>query len=477
MDRIAASFINGAVSAGTLAARARAQRALEAFLGDATLLDGIEEGPGRALTAVLRYLARRFTNSGGRQRVASEPDRRFLSASALRQEVSLLRSNSYASLGHIPWNPVSGEGNPFLSDEVGSFVTGATRHLLDNGIVPGQAAEATASEVARLVCALRGQVDLYAAHPKSAPVYKHLVQAIVYQQELVFVLCGFVWGDRIGDVVDRDFDDVVLVGGDCTQEQWDSITAGGRGPLSSMTDAGRGTRPHPPGVATALVRYAADKGAKLTLDPLLRNRIVAHPVLRDNMMEPSDAIGRLAELYALLAEVEGTRAPAGMSVASAMVGPVIRAFPNGNPRASGGWNRINKTTFTTRVNAMFRTAGGGGLQHLTTHSFRRGAAQHLALHGAAPLAIAGFGRWRQLSTMYRYLVPARPAAVPQAAPLRANAAGLFADLGAHATASVAAASASGSADPAGGSAIALLMGPASAEASRARQAPSGREIM
>ena len=217
---------------------------------------------------------------------------------------------------------------------------------------------------------------------------------------------------------------------------------------------------------------SAGYSVSLTLDPILRNRIVAHPVLRDNSMEPSEAIGRLAELYAQLAEVEGPRAPPGMSMAVAMTGPVIRAFPGANPRAPGGWGRVHKTTFTTQLNALFKTIGSGGLRHLSTHSFRRGAAQHLALHGAAPLAIAGFGRWRQLSTMYRYLAPARPISVPQPPPLRADAACLLADLASHASATVAA---SASVAAAGSSAIALLMGPASAEASRFRRGPSERE--
>ena len=422
-----------------------------------------------AVQVILRFLAKRFTASGGRQSAGSAVGGpKFLAAGTLRAEIGQLRVNSYVTYGKVPWNPRTLDGNPFLADELDQFARGATKQLLEMGVVPVPAAEANAQELATIVFHLQNLVDSHAT-ARSAPPWDNLIRAIRWQQLLVFFLCGFVWGDRIGDVVARDSSDVIIFPADGTEAQWQELVAEGHAPRVSLGEGQGWKAAMRPGQATSLVRYTADKGARISGDPLLRNRVRPHPVLHDNAVEPTGAISRLLELYALVSDRHG-HVPGfvGGTIRQAASGPLIRAFPatgpSSNPiKSHGAWSRVVVNTFDTRVNSFLATVLDGRFRHLTSHSFRRGGAQELALRGATPLQITLFGRWRQEATMYRYLQPARPAGATArtSAVAGASAPLLVAAISTHAAATVAM--------PVSASAVALALGPASRADSLSRR--------
>jgi hypothetical protein len=198
--------------------------------------------------------------------------------------VGALRAQAREVYGLVPWDPVTGAGNPFLAPVIDTFVQGAQMMLLERGIVPQPAIEALPQEVASIVAALQRLRD------GLAPGEGARVQA---QQLIAAVLMCFLWGDRIGDVVNRDFSEMVALE---TLEEVEAALAGGDDAVPEGLTAE--DVPHLAGLVR--VTYELDKGASLSRDPTLVRRKQLYPLLEDSPACPFAAAEDLAYEQSLL---------------------------------------------------------------------------------------------------------------------------------------------------------------------------------
>ena len=338
---------------------------------------------------VTLYLSERM-HLGGR-RAVDPAGNRFMVIGTLKDELAALRNASYPVFGKVPWNPRGDtDGNPFLAAEVDTFMAGAQKFLYDRGIVSEPAVEAYPAQVAEIVSKLR--LEAAAAGAAGSPATVQLLQ-IVYM-----VLAGYLWGDRVDDVVQRDFEDVRL----CHSP----ADAASLLPAGSLDLEGH-TVVVPASGGFVVVTYNLDKGAKASGDPAIRIRRQLYAILGDTEMCPLFALGALSEQYRLsLLTWNAADSPA---LGHADSGPVIKAFRYQSPK---DLRRIASNTFDRRVNTRLDTLGGTGkYAALTGHSFRRGGAQAARRLGAGEERVLSHFRWRQLATMFRYLQRQHPDAV------------------------------------------------------------------
>ena len=334
---------------------------------------------------VTLYLSERM-HMGGR-RAADAAGNRFMVIGTLKDELAALRSASYPVFGKVPWNPRGDtDGNPFLAAEVDTFMAGAQKFLYERGVVSEPAVEAYPAQVAEIVSKLRREAAACAA---GSPSSVQLLQ-IVYM-----VLAGYLWGDRVDDVVQRDFEDVRLC--HCPEDAALLL------PVGSLDLDGNAVVV-PASGGFAVVTYYMDKGAKASGDPTIRTRRQLYAILGDTEMCPLFALGALSEQYRL--SLLTWNAVDSLALGQADSGPVIKAFRYQSPK---DLRRIASNTFDKRVNTRLDTLGGAGkYAALTGHSFRRGGAQAARRLGAGEERVLSHFRWRQLATMFRYLQRQRP---------------------------------------------------------------------
>ena len=343
--------------------RARVSAAIDTFLGS---LPGAADLP--PVERITVYLAHRL-HYGGR-RPPSPEGYRYMAASTLRSELAALRAASLGTYGHVVWDPAMSAGNPFLAAEVDTFMAGAEKLLLRVGVTVEPAMEAYPVEVVKAIQEIRREV---AAEPPGS------ARRVLLLQSAFMILAGLVWGDRVSDVVRRDFEDVVLLrtGADAAATLADGLLDIDGQPL-----------PVPAAGGLVAVTYVLDKGALLSRDPLLARRRQVYPLLQDCDMCPMFALKELQLAYAenFARGIGGATAPRDHLATS---GPIIKAFTYGdNARVE----RVKENTFDKRVNTLLKRLGGGTLAHLTAHSFRRGGSQAVRAAGGSSECILGHFR-------------------------------------------------------------------------------------
>jgi hypothetical protein len=246
-------------------------------------------------------------------------------------------------------------------------------------------------EVVKAIQEIRREVA--AAPPGSA-------RRVLLLQSAFMILAGLVWGDRVSDVVRRDFEDIVLLrsGADAAATLADGLLDIDGQPL-----------PVPAAGGLVAVTYVLDKGALLSRDPLLARRRQVYPLLQDCDMCPMFALKELQLAYAenFARGIDGGAAPPRDHLATS--GPIIKAFTYGN---NANVERVKENTFDKRVNTLLKRLGGGTLAHLTAHSFRRGGSQAVRAAGGSSECILGHFRWRQLETALQYLRRCRDPELP-----------------------------------------------------------------
>jgi hypothetical protein len=374
-----------AVGAATARRRAKAPEALSAFVASVPGLEACSP-----VQQACAYLAHRF-QTAGRKRHA-DTGHRYMAASSLDSELAALRAASYSQYGRLAWNPRTGDGNPFHSAEVDALVAGAKARLCALGIKPEPAPEAYLSEVVTILRDVDAAVAaLPAGHPK---------RVTLLQLRFAF-LCCTLWGDRVKDVVERDFEDVVVVATAAEAAQESARLRAGR-----YVDHDGQPVEVPPSGGWAVVRYKLDKGAKLSKDPVLVNRAQVYPLLDvDSGTCPALALAELAVEYrtCLAAEPRLTDAQRALG----HVGPVVKAFLFNSPSRPGSLDRVKPDTLDKRLNTYLDKVHGGKMAHLTGHSFRRGSSQLLRQAGGDESRILEHFRWRQARTALGYLAPTR----------------------------------------------------------------------
>jgi hypothetical protein len=343
---------------------------------------------------ITAYLAHRFLTGGRKLHEAS--GRRYMAASTLDSELAALRGQSYAAYGKLAWNPRTGDGNPFHSVDVDALVAGAKALLLKEGVKPAPAPEAYLSEVAAILKDLDAET---AALPVGDP------HRVIKLQLRVTFLCTFLWGDRVIDVAERDFEDVVVVATPAAAAREAArLRAGG------FVDFSGGPLVAPASGGWAVVRYRLDKGAKLSRDAALVNRAQVYPLLDASSGAcPALAITELAvEYQECLLRFPGL---SDAQRAAGPAGPLVKAFQFANPARAGALERILPGTLDKRLNTFLDHVHGGKMRDLTGHSFRRGSSQLLKGEGALDERIMEHFRWRQAQTALGYLAPTRYDAV------------------------------------------------------------------
>ena len=385
------------------ARRARVSAGIDTFLGS---LPGAADLP--PVERITVYLAHRL-HYGGRRPPTPE-GYRYMAASTLRAELAALRSASLSTYGHVVWDPATSAGNPFLAAEVDTFMAGAEKLLLRVGVTVEPAMEAYPVEVVKAIQEIRREV---AAEPTGS------ARRVLLLQSAFMILAGLVWGDRVSDVVRRDFEDVVLLrsGADAAATLADGLLDIDGQPLP-VPDAG----------GFVAVTYVLDKGALLSRDPLLARRRQVYPLLQDCDMCPTFALTELQLAYA----ENFARGTTGSGAAPrdphlATSGPIIKAFTYGN---NAYVDRVKENTFDKRVNTLLKRLGGGTLAHLTAHSFRRGGSQAIQAAGGSSECILGHFRWRQLQTALQYLRRCRDPELPDPVASQPGCTQGVADLGA-----------------------------------------------
>lgn len=269
-------------------------------------------------------------------------------------------------------------------------MAGAEKLLLRAGVTVEPAMEAYPVEVVKAIREIRREA---AAEPPGS------ARRVLLLQSAFMILAGLVWGDRVSDVVRRDFEDVVLLrtGADAAATLADGLLDVSGQPL-----------PVPEAGGLVAVTYVLDKGALLSRDPLLARRRQIYPLLHDCDMCPTFALKELQLAYAenFARDGGGGAAPRGHLAAT---GPIIKAFTYGN---NANVERVKENTFDKRVNALLKRLGGGTLAHLTAHSFRRGGSQAVQAAGGSSECILSHFRWRQLETALQYLRRCRAPELP-----------------------------------------------------------------